>query len=121
MKKFLVFIIIAAGAYFAYDNFLKENELIEVKGNLVKIKEGANIDAPAIQPRTWGHIEGTAKNVSENVLNNIEIVYKINGRESVAKIRSLGAGEEIKFKTEKVMLNSYEATHFLEKVNFENQ
>jgi hypothetical protein len=119
MKKFLILIVLIVGGYFAYENFLKEKEVLEVKGNLVKMKEGVDIDAPAIQPRTWGHIEGTVKNISENDVNNIEIVYKINGRESVARIKSLAAGEEVKFKTEKILLNSYEASHFLEKVNFD--
>lgn len=121
MKKFLIFLILIAAAYFVYDNFIKEKEVLEVKGNLVKMKEGVDIDAPAIQPRTWGHIEGKVKNVSENDLENIEIIYKINGKESVCRLKKLAAGEESNFKTEKVMLNSYEASHFLEKVIFDKK
>lgn len=119
MKKLLIIVVLIVGGYLAYENFLKEKEVLEVKGNLVKMKEGVNIDAPAIQPRTWGHIEGTVKNISESDVNNIEIVYKINGKESVARIKSLAAGEEVKFKTDKILLNSYEASHYLEKVNFD--
>lgn len=119
MKKFLILVVLIVGGYLAYENFLKEKEVLEVKGNLVKMKEGVNIDAPAIQPRTWGHIEGTVKNISESDVNNIEIVYKINGKESVARIKSLAAGEEVKFKTDKILLNSYEASHYLEKVIFD--
>lgn len=119
MKKFLILVVLIVGGYLAYENFIKEKEVLEVKGNLIKMKEGVNIDAPAIQPRTWGHIEGIAKNISESDINNIEIVYKINGKESVARIKSLAAGEEVKFKTDKILLNSYEASHFLEKVNFD--
>lgn len=119
MKKFLILVVLIVGGYLAYENFLKEKEVPEVKGNLVKMKEGVNIDAPAIQPRTWGHIEGTVKNISESDVNNIEIVYKINGKESVARIKSLAAGEEVKFKTDKILLNSYEASHYLEKVIFD--
>lgn len=119
MKKFLILVVLIIGGYLAYENFLKEKEVLEVNGNLVKMKEGVDIDAPAIQPRTWGHIEGTVKNISEGDVNNIEIVYKINGKESAARIKSLAAGEEVKFKTDKILLNSYEASHFLEKVNFD--
>lgn len=121
MKKFLIFIALVVAGYFAYDNFLKEKEVLEVKGNLVKMKEGVNIDAPAIQPRTWGHIEGRVKNISESDVENIEIIYKINGKESIARLQRLSAGDEINFKTEKVMLNSYEASHFLEKINFDKK
>lgn len=119
MKKFLIFFVLIVGGYLAYENFIKEKEVLEVKGNLIKIKEGVDIDAPAIQPRTWGHIEGIVKNISEGDVNNIEIVYKINGKESVTRIKSLAAGEEVKFKSNKVLLNSYETSHFLERVNFE--
>ncbi|MGQ9799609.1 MAG: hypothetical protein ACUVRG_10050 [Ignavibacterium sp.] len=119
MKKFLILVVLIVGGYLAYENFIKEKEVLEVKGNLVKMKEGVDIDAPAIQPRTWGHIEGTVKNISEGDVNNIEIVYKINGKESVARIKSLAAGEEVNFKTEKILLNSYESSHFLKKVNFD--
>jgi len=121
MKKLLILIVVLVAGYFVYDNFIKEKQPLEIKGNLVKMKEGVDIDAPAIQPRTWGHIEGTVKNISEKTINNIEIVYKINGRESVARIKSLSAGEEMKFITEKILLNSYEASHFLERVNFDKE
>ncbi len=121
MKKFLIFIALIVVGYFVYDNFIKEKEVLVVNGNLVKMKESVDIDAPAIQPRTWGHIEGTVKNISESEVKNIEIVYKINGKESVARLSKLAAGEEIKFKTERVMLNSYEASHFLEKVTFDKK
>lgn len=121
MKKFLIFIALVVAGYFAYDNFLKEKEVLEVKGNLVKMKEGVNLDAPAIQPRTWGHIEGKVKNISEGDVEKIEIIYKINGKESIARLQKLAAGEESNFKTEKVMLNSYEASHFLEKVTFDKK
>ncbi|MEP0861698.1 MAG: hypothetical protein HRF52_09720 [Ignavibacterium sp.] len=121
MKMFLVFIIVVIAGYLLYDNFIKEKEVLEVKGNLVKVKEAVDIDAPAIQPRTWGHIEGKVKNVSESDVENIEIIYKINGKESIARLTKLSAGEESNFKTEKVMLNSYEASHFLEKVTFDTK
>ncbi len=121
MKKLFIFIVLFAAGYLVYDNFLKEKEILEVRGNLVKMKEGANIDAPSIQPRTWGHIEGRVKNLSDSEVHNIEIIYKINGRESSARVSKLAAGEEINFKTEKVMLNSYEASHFLEKLSFDTK
>lgn len=118
MKKFLIFVILVVAGYLVYNNLIKEKEVLEVRGSLVKIKEGVNIDAPAIQPRTWGHIEGKVKNISEDNLKNIEIIYKINGKESVAKLSELAPGEESNFKTERVMLTSYEASHFLEKVTY---
>lgn len=121
MKKFLTLVVLIVAGYLVYDNFIKEKEFLEVKGNLVKMKEGVDIDAPAIQPRTWGHIEGKVKNICESDLENIEIIYKINGKESVVRLQKLSVGEESNFITEKVMLNSYEASHFLEKVTFDKK
>lgn len=121
MKKLLIIIILIGAAYLIYDNFIKEEKILEVTGNLVKMNEGVNIDAPAIQPRAWGHIEGKVKNVSDKDVENIEIVYKINGKESIAKVAKLAAGKESNFKTDKIMLNSYESTHFLERVTFSNK
>lgn len=121
MKKLIVFILFVVAAYFIYDNFIKEEKILEVKGNLIKLRESASIDAPAIQPRTWGHIEGTVKNLSDKEVNNIEIVYNINGKESTAKISKLASGAEVNFKTNRIMLGSYEASHFLEKVSFDKK
>lgn len=121
MKKFLIFVVLVIAGYFVYDNFVKEREILVIDGNLVKMKESVDIDAPAIQPRAWGYVEGKVKNVSENDVENIEIVYKINGKESIAKLSKLAAGEESIFRTERVMLNSYEASHFLEKVTFDKK
>lgn len=121
MKKFLIFVILVIIGYFVYENFIKKEEVLEIKGNLIKIREGANADAPAIQPRTWAFIEGTVKNSGDKDVFNINIVYKINGKESSAKISKLSAGEETKFKTDQIMIGSYETSHYIEKITFDEQ
>lgn len=121
MKKLLIFVILVIAGYLIYDNFIKKDEVLEIKGNLTKIHEGASADAPAIQPRTWAFIEGTAKNSSDKDVFNINIVYKINGKESSAKISKLSAGEETKFKTDQVMVGSYETSHHIEKITFDEK
>lgn len=118
MKKLLIFLVLVAAGYFAYDYFFTNNEIITVDGNFVKMKEGVNLDAPAIQPKTWGHVEGTVKNSSDKVVKDIVILYKVGGIDSKSVIRELQPGQEAKFRTNRVMLRVIDPSHYLENVTY---
>lgn len=121
MKKFLIFIVLVVAGYFAYDNFLKEKEVVEIKASYNKARESVSLDAPSIQPRDFAHYEGTVKNISDETLNNIVINYLIDAQPSTAKIDKLEPGEEKNFSTNSVMLRHMEAAHYLKSVEYDEK
>lgn len=78
MKKFLIFVLLVIAGYFAYDNFIKEKEVVEINASYNKIRESVSLDAPSVQPRDFSHYAGTIKNISDETLNNILINYLID-------------------------------------------
>lgn len=121
MKKFLIFILLVAAGYFIYENFIVEKEVVEIKASYSKMREGVDIDAPAIQPRDFAHYEGTVKNISEEVLTNIILTYLIDAQPSVAKIDKLEPGEEKNFTTNPVMLRNMDPAHYLKSVEHDKK
>ena len=121
MKKFLVFIVLVAAGYFAYDTFLKEKDVVEINASYNKTREAVDIEAPAIQPRDFASYTGTIKNISEETLNNIVVTYLIDAKPSVAKIDKLEPGEVKNFNTEVVMLNHIDPAHYLKDVTYDGK
>lgn len=121
MKKFLVFVLLAIAGYFAYDNFIKEKEVVDIKASYNKIREAVSIDAPSIQPRDFSHYAGTIKNISDETLNNIVINYLIDAQPSIAKIDNLDPGEEKNFTTNPVMLRNMDPAHYLKSVDYDRK
>jgi len=121
MKKFLIFIILVAAGYFAYDNFIKEKLPYEIKDSYNKQREGVDIENPAIQPRDFASYQGTIKNLSEKPLTNIVINYLIDAKPVSVKIDRLEPGEEKDFKTNSIMLLHMDAAHHLTEVTFDKQ
>jgi hypothetical protein len=121
MKKFLVFVLLALAGYFAYDNFIKEQEVVEINASYNKIRESVSLDAPSIQPRDFSHYAGTIKNISDETLNNIVINYLIDAQSSVAKIEKLNPGEEKNFTTNPVMLRNMDPGHYLKSVEYDGK
>lgn len=121
MKKFLVFVLLVVAGYFAYDNFLKEKEVVEIKASYNKARESVSVDAPSIQPRDFSHYSGTIKNISDETLNNIVIEYLIDAQPSTAKIDNLEPGEEKNFTTNPVMLRNMDPAHYLKSVNYDGK
>lgn len=121
MKKFIVFIIIIVGGYFAYDNFIKEKVPYEINDSYSKQRESVDIENPAIQPRDFACYEGTIKNISDKPLTNIVVNYLVDAQPVSAKIDKLEPGEEKNFKTNTVMLRHMDAAHHLEKVTYDEQ
>lgn len=121
MKKFLIFVLLVVAGYFVYDKFIAEKEVVEIKASYNKMREGVDIDAPAIQPRDFAHYEGTIKNISDEVLTNIMITYLIDAQPSVAKIEKLEPGEEKNFSTNSVMLRNMDPAHYLKSVEHDKK
>ena len=119
MKKLFIFLALAVAGYLIYDNFVKAKEVIHVEGELVRIKEAASLDAPGITPRSFGYAEGTAKNMTDEVVKNIVINYMIDRQISSTTIPQLNPNEEVKFKTNQVMIRVMEPPFYLESVKFE--
>ena len=121
MKKFLIFIILVVAGYFAYDNFLKEKEVVEIKASYNKTRESVSLDAPSIQPRDFAHYAGTVKNIGDEPLTNIVINYLIDAQPSTAKIDKLEPGEEKNFTTSPVMLRNMDPAHYLKSVDYDGK
>lgn len=119
MKKFMIFIVLVVAGYFAYDYFLAEKALYEIKASYNKQRESVDINAPSIQPRDFAHYEGTIKNISEKTLNNVVVNYMIDAQLSAAIINRLEPGETKEFKTNVVMLRHIDPSHYLKEVTFE--
>ena len=112
--------MIAAG-YFAYDNFIKEKEVVEINASYNKVRESVNIDAPALQARDFAHYAGTIKNISDESLNNIVVTYLIDAQPSTANIDKLEPGEEKNFTTNPVMLRNMDPSHYLKSVEYDGK
>ena len=119
MKKLFIFLAAVVAAYLIYDNFVKAKEVIHVEGELVRIKEAASLDAPGITPRSFGYAEGTAKNMTDEVVKNIVINYMIDRQLSSTTIPQLNPNEEIRFRTNQVMVRVMEPPFYIESVKFE--
>ena len=119
MKKLFIFLAVVVAAYLVYDNFLKEKEVIHVEGSLVRVQESASLEAPGVTARNYGHAEGTAKNLSDKAVKNIVINYMIDRQLSSTTIPQLNPNEEVKFKTNQVMIRVMEPPFYLESVKFE--
>lgn len=120
MKKLLVFILLAAGAYFAYDHFVKNKPVLEIKADKsVTTQHSMDPEAPAMAPARFGSVRGTATNVSDNLVKNIILYYKLNGKPVHARIDQLSPGETKQFSTETIRLTHVEVTFFLEDMEYE--
>jgi len=121
MKKVLVFALLIAAGYFAYDNFIKEKEAVEINASYNKVRESVNIDAPALQARDFAHYAGTIKNISDESLNNIVVTYLIDAQPSTANVDKLEPGEEKNFTTNSVMLRNMDPSHYLKGVEYDGK
>ena len=119
MKKLFIFLAAVVAAYLIYDNFVKEREVIHVEGSLVRVQESASLDAPGVSARNYGHAEGTAKNMTDKVVKNIVINYMIERQLSSTTIAQLNPNEEVRFRTNQVMVRVMEPPFYIESVKFE--
>lgn len=121
MKKFLIFIVLIVIGYLAYDNFIKDKPVYEIKDAYNKTRGAVDLDAPAIAPTDYGYYSGKIKNLSDKDLTNIVITYLIDAKESKAEISIISPGQEVEFKTEPVMLRHMDAAHHLQDVIYDGK
>lgn len=121
MKKLFIFIAIVVVGYLVYDNFIKEKKVVQIKASYTSRQEISGAEAPAISPRVFAHYEGTVKNISGKILNNLVITYVIDGHESEFKISKLSPGEKVDFKTGSVLLQHINPYHNLKSVVYDKE
>lgn len=119
MKNLFIFLALAVAGYLVYDNFVKEKEVIHVEGSLTRVQESASLEAPGVTTRNYGHAEGTAKNMTDKVVKNVVINYMIDRQVSSTILPQLNPNEEVKFRTNPVMLRVMEPPIFLESVKYD--
>jgi hypothetical protein len=120
LKKLLIFILLAAGAYFAYEYLLKDKTVLEIKANKsISTQHSMDVDAPALSPSKFASVQGTVKNVSDKTVTNIVLKYKLNAKPVEARIDQLEPGETKKFSTPTVRMTHVEVTFFLENMSYE--
>ena len=120
MKKFLIFILLVAGGYFAYQYLIKEKTVLEIKADKsISTEYSMDIDAPALSPAKFASLQGTVKNVSDKTVSNIVLKYKLNAQPVEARIDKLEPGETKNFSTPSVRMTHVEVTFFLEDKSFE--
>jgi hypothetical protein len=121
MKKLLIFIVLVAAGYYAYDNFIKEKPKYQITDSFNKRQAEVSLEAQTITPRNYGTVNGTIKNISEKTLTNIVITYSIETQPSTATISRLEPGQESNFTTVEVMLRYSEPEHILKNVVFDEE
>lgn len=119
MKKFLIFILIAAAAYFAYDYFIREKPVLEIKDNKIITTGAVDIDAPSLTPMRYGSVHGTVKNIIGKPVINIFIKYSMGGSPVETRIGRLDPGQSTNFETPDVIVRSANAEYYLDSLSYE--
>lgn len=120
MKSLIFLMLIAAGGYLVYEYVVKEKTVLEINADKsISTQHSMDVDAPALSPTRRGSVNGTVKNVSDQVVTNIVLKYKLNTEPVEARIDQLEPGETKRFSTQSVMLRHSEVTFFLEEMSYE--
>ena len=121
MKIFIILLILGAGGFYGYQEFLDTSGTVKITGNIQVSQQGNfNINAPQLGPNLYmATISGTAKNTTNKTLKNVFIKYKISGKGTSAMIFDLGPQQLINFTTIGVQTKSKNPPFFLENVLFE--
>jgi hypothetical protein len=120
VKKFIIFILLVVGGYFAYQYLIKEKTVLEIKADKsITTEHSMDIDAPALSPTRFASIHGTVKNVSNKTVTNIVLKYKLNAQPVEARIDQLEPGETKNFSTKSLRMTHVEVTFFLEDKSYE--
>ena len=120
MKKLLIFILLAVGAYFTYEYLLKDKTVLEIKADKsISTQHSMDVDAPALSPSKFASVQGTVKNVSDKTVTSIVLKYKLNAQPVEARIDQLEPGETKNFSTKSLRMTHVEVTFFLEDKSYE--
>ncbi|MBP1683775.1 MAG: hypothetical protein H6Q27_1342 [Ignavibacteriaceae bacterium] len=58
MKKLIIFILLVAGGYFAYEYLLKEKTVLEINADKnISTQYSTSVDAPAMTPSRYAKID----------------------------------------------------------------
>ncbi len=122
MKKFLIFVLLVAAGYFAYDNFIKEKQVLEIKAEKsLSTAHSMDVDAPALSPTRTGSVAGTVKNISDKAVTNIVLKYQMDSKPVEARIDRLEPGETKQFSTQSVRLRYADPSFFLEETLYDQE
>ena len=120
MKKFLIFLLICAAGYFAYEYLIREKPVLEIKADkVISVDNSMDIEAPVLYPPKYGSIQGTVKNITDRVLNNVVLKYQLDAQPVEAVVGSLQPGEQIKFATQTIRVRGRDVPFFLEEMKYE--
>jgi len=120
VKKLFIFILLVAAGYFVYEYLIKEQTVLEINADKsIRTQHSMDVDAPALAPTKYGSVQGTVKNVSDKVVTNIVLKYKLNTEPLEARIDQLEPGEVREFSTQSVMLRHSTVTFFLEEMTYD--
>jgi len=119
VKKFLIFILTAAVVYFAYEYFIKEKPVLEIKDNKIITTSSVDIDAPSLSPLHYGSVQGTVKNITGESVINIVLIYNMGGSPVEAKIGRLDPGQLTNFEAPGVIVRSAGAEYYLDSLSCE--
>ncbi|HSL89092.1 MAG TPA: hypothetical protein VK870_07315 [Ignavibacteriaceae bacterium] len=120
MKKFLIFVLLVAAGYFAYEYLIKEKEVLEINADkLLSTAHSMDADAPALSPTRTGAVGGTVKNISDKVVTNIVLKYQMDAKPVEARIDRLEPGETKNFSTQSVSLRYADPSFYLEEVTYD--
>jgi hypothetical protein len=120
LKKLIIFILLVAGGYFAYEYLIKEKTVLEINADKsISTQHSMDVDAPALAPARFGSVQGTVKNVSDKTVTNIVLRYKLNAEPVEARIDQLEPGDTKNFSTQSIRLSHVEVTFFLEEMTYE--
>ena len=62
MKKLIIFILLVAGGYFAYEYLIKEKTVLEINADKsVTTQHSMDVDAPALAPAKFASVQGNGK------------------------------------------------------------
>jgi hypothetical protein len=120
MKKFIIFLLICAAGYFAYEYLIREKPVLEVKADkVITIENSMDIEAPVLYPPKYGSIQGTVKNITDRVVHNIVLKYQLDAQPVEAAIGSLEPGEVRNFATQNIMVRGSGVAFFLEEMKYD--
>lgn len=120
MNKLVIILIIGLIGYFGYEYILKEKPVLLINAHKsTTAGYSMDINAPPLAPCNYGSVQGTIKNVSNKVITNIVLDYKINSEPVEAKIDLLNPGEEKNFSTPNVPIRNSDVTFSLEDKSYE--
>jgi hypothetical protein len=120
LNKLLVIISICLVSYFFYAYVINTKTVLQISAHkTTTMGYSMDINAPPLERCEYGAVQGTIKNLSNKVVKNIVLEYKLNTEQVQVKIDQLSPGEVKNFSTQNVALRNSEVTFSLEEKSYE--